>query len=99
MGIDVEAEVQARVEARKKAEDGDDVVLLVLSQRLREHDWTYQYSDDHRYWRAGEASWKRILELLRRARSEGKTEEARALWVEHCPKNQNGTLFIQFPNI
>lgn len=27
------------------------------------HDWYYAYSDDHRYWVAGEASWDRLKRL------------------------------------
>jgi len=88
----------ARVEARKKSEDNGNV-LSALDERLEHHDWTYHYSDDIRYWHAGEASMKRILELLGRAKAEGKLDEAHKLWAKHCPKSEGGGLFIQFPNV
>lgn len=30
---------------------------------LQCHDWYYVFSDDHRVWLAGEAQYKRIMEL------------------------------------
>lgn len=30
---------------------------------LKTHDWYYNYSDDHRVWRAGEEEYKKIMEL------------------------------------
>lgn len=30
---------------------------------LKTHDWYYDFSDDHSVWKAGEAQYKRIMEL------------------------------------
>lgn len=32
---------------------------------LQSHDWFYNYSDDHRVWKAGEASYNKIVALAR----------------------------------
>lgn len=44
----------------------DDVLGAEFLKACQEHDLTYQYSDDHRYWLAGEASMKRIRALAAR---------------------------------
>jgi hypothetical protein len=40
--------------------DGD---LIRLRKLLRSHDWFYEYSDDHRYWRKGHEEWTEIRAL------------------------------------
>lgn len=32
---------------------------------LQSHDWFYNYSDDHRVWRAGEEQYKKIMALAK----------------------------------
>lgn len=93
-----QCEFLARVAARKDVEDKGNV-LTALEDRLKGHDWTYHYSDDHRCWMSGEASMNRILELLSRSKAEGKLDTARKLWAEHCPESEYGGLFVQFPTI
>jgi len=34
--------------------------LIELSDKLRNHDWTFEMSDDHRYWSAGNAEMNTI---------------------------------------
>jgi hypothetical protein len=31
---------------------------------LNKHDWTYQHSDDHKAWQAGDRSWKQIQRVM-----------------------------------
>lgn len=52
------AEDAAEVERRK-----DPAYLLEV--KLKGHDWTYAYSDDYRYWSAGNANWSEIQRLLK----------------------------------
>lgn len=40
--------------------------MRAYKEALRRHDWTYQYSDDYRYWAAGQASWDRITSMAKR---------------------------------
>lgn len=40
--------------------------MRAYKEALRRHDWTYQYSDDHRYWAAGQASWDHIQAMAKR---------------------------------
>ena len=35
-----------------------------LMEQLRNHDWYYSYSDDHRVWKRGQANAKRLQALL-----------------------------------
>lgn len=46
---------------------------------LRRHDWTFQYSDDHNTWNAGNRSL-RDLNLLRR-----ELDPDGAIWNSHAP--------------
>lgn len=32
-------------------------------QELNRHDWWYDYSDDHKAWKRGQANWERLREL------------------------------------
>ncbi len=58
-----QARVQVQAEIDEEAAIKADPVKD-LERCLQRHDWTYQYSDDHRYWVAGEASARRIQELM-----------------------------------
>lgn len=33
-------------------------------QLLKNHDWTYEYSDDHSQWRRGREQWAEIARLI-----------------------------------
>ena len=46
--------------------------LLELANNLRKHDWTFEMSDDHRYWRAGTEELSRLRSLIARHGSAGK---------------------------
>ena len=41
-------------------------ILMALEKELKEHDWTFQYSDDHGYWSNGISEQKRIKTMVER---------------------------------
>jgi hypothetical protein len=53
-----------------------------LEQRLRNHDWTHAYSDDHRVWSAGASNLIRIREL----RSQVSPKKFQELWEKYAPE-------------
>ena len=52
-----------------------------LIELLKTHDWSYAYSDDHRYYKAGELEEREILALIQKLGEEGKR-----LYHEYKPK-------------
>ena len=46
-------------------------ILMALEKELREHDWTFQMSDDHGYWTNGISEQKRIKAMVEDAYAEG----------------------------
>lgn len=46
---------------------------------LRQHDWYYMYSDDHKVWQRGREAAARIEEMRRELDIEFK------VWNENCP--------------
>jgi len=36
-----------------------------LIEKLKNHDWTYEYSDDHNTWRKGQAERREILSMVK----------------------------------
>jgi hypothetical protein len=59
--------------------------LEQFEQALINHDWFYQYSDDHRVWRAGEAAIERIRSAMSSLQNAGFADQVSALWELHCP--------------
>ena len=58
-------------------------LLESLTQLLKTHDWGYQFSDDHRVWRAGEQHSLKIQHAMDKLFRMGLEQEARALYNEH----------------
>lgn len=48
--------------------------------QLKQHDWAFEWSDDHRVWRAGNESYKLIREWQKKLDPEFK------VWNEHAPE-------------
>lgn len=48
---------------------------------LQAHDWTFEWSDDFRAWKAGRAEYERLKELQPVVDRDGK------LWREYAPPN------------
>ena len=59
--------------------------LLELSDNLRKHDWTFEMSDDHRYWSAGNAEMNTIRHQIFQFGTSGKK-----LLYFFYPKNNSG---------
>lgn len=58
---------------------------LLLEEELNGKDWYSHYSDDHRYWAAGEASDRRIKELIPKC----DPDKVRELWAKYAPEGFN----------
>jgi hypothetical protein len=54
-----------------------------LEALLKSHDWYHAYSDDYRYYAAGERSWKLIQEQAKLV----DTEKVRELFEKHSPED------------
>ena len=48
------------VETVKERKLKPQFILMALEKELKEHDWTFQYSDDHGYWSNGISEQKRM---------------------------------------
>lgn len=59
--------------------------LANLEQLMKNHDWTYHYSDDHRVWRRGEESSARLTSAMQTLKSQGLEQQVQALWEQYCP--------------
>ena len=57
--------------------------LLQLKTLLEKHDWTYQYSDDHRYWSKGHNEAAEIRRQMDICCGLGFSEQATALYEQH----------------
>lgn len=58
-----------------------------FATRVQAHDFTYQYSDDHRHWVAGENS-KRVIRELARSLPAG---EAARIWNAEVDRRRLGS--------
>lgn len=54
----------------------------LLERALKEHDWYYDFSDDGRVFRNGEASYNKLIKIFRTVDK----EKALALWAKHAPE-------------
>jgi len=45
-----------------------------LKQQLESHDWFYQYSDDHRYYKSGEKEYQEIWRTIEDMKEFGENE-------------------------
>ena len=55
---------------------------------LKHHDWYYEFSDDHRYWRSGNASANKIKQLREELENDGLSKEVQALYDKYAPKKK-----------
>jgi hypothetical protein len=60
-------------------------VFRMLKLSLRKHDWYYNYSDDHSYWKAGNASWNNIKNAVKNA-SKVDLNKTREIYMSAAPK-------------
>lgn len=73
--------LKAKLEALKEREENFIKNPLLLMEHLcQNHDWTYQFSDDHSAWTAGNAV-NRIMSQI--VKLEG--DQAREIWNKYAP--------------
>ena len=58
-------------------------ILMALENELRQHDWTYEYSDDHGVWRSGSAHQDKIKKIVGDCYAEG--EDPADLFYKYWP--------------
>lgn len=61
------------------------VDLNILEKELKDHDWTYEYSDDHRYWVSGTSHRKEIKALVEILCGMGLGKKVEQLFYENYP--------------
>lgn len=52
---------------------------------LRDHDWYYDYSDDHRVWQRGKAKGLMIMSARQELIEQGFDKQAEELYNKYCP--------------
>ena len=63
------------------------ITLDTLEIKLKEHDWTFQYSDDHGYWTAGNQQQKEIKRQVEKLQQMGLTKKVNKLFYKHYPND------------
>ncbi len=61
------------------------MTLQEFEQLLKVHDWTYQYSDDHRAWDKGREQANKIDKARKLLAEKGLKEEADKLHYKYTP--------------
>ena len=61
------------------------ITLDTLEKQLLEHDWTYEMSDDHRYWVSGTTDRKEIKVAVEKLYAMGLKRKVDILFYKHCP--------------
>ena len=65
--------------------------LQDLERAMRNHDWYYQFSDDHRVWRAGTDHAVEIRNAMARLSARGFADEVNAIFQRECPWSESNT--------
>jgi hypothetical protein len=60
--------------------------LEMFDQMCKEHDWYYEYSDDHTVWKRGRAAESNLI-LKYNWLKKRYPASAEAIWNAYCPKN------------
>ena len=53
---------------------------------LQKHDWTYHYSDDHRYYTKGRDEAHKIRIMMERLEAAGQGDQAKELYEKYRPE-------------
>jgi hypothetical protein len=61
-------------------------LLALYEQKLREHDWLYEYSDDGRVYRKGQQQYNELISIRQDLQKYGLEDQARALFERYRPK-------------
>lgn len=65
----------------------DTFALEMFNDMCKNHDWYYNYSDDHRVWKAGVAAESKLKARFRTLLNGNLKESAQAIFDTYCPKN------------
>lgn len=60
-------------------------LLIVLTKMCKNHDWYYEFADDHGVWKRGSAERWAIHAKLKECEDAGLGEEATKIFKEHQP--------------
>ena len=61
--------------------------LQALEKELKEHDWTYEMSDDHSYWTSGTNHRKIIKHIIQGLQEQGMSKKTSDLFYKYYPVN------------
>ena len=64
------------------------LLLEKLETLLKQHDWTYQYSDDHRWYKAGQQEATRIREVMQECNNNDLGTMAKVLYDKYNALNK-----------
>lgn len=62
------------------------VEMELFEQMLQNHDWTYHYSDDHRYYTKGRDEAHKIRVMMERLEASGQGDQAKELFEKYRPE-------------
>ena len=62
------------------------VEMELFEQMLQNHDWTYHYSDDHRYYTKGRDEAHKIRVMMERLQESGFGAQAKELFEKYRPE-------------
>lgn len=79
---------------RKMSESDATTLLKQLGQELKSHDWTYQYSDDPKYYDRGSREWESIRNIISQINKMGLQTDGEAIWKQFAPSDQKNN----YPN-
>lgn len=72
-----------------KSEEKD--IWAIYEEALKHHDWTFQYSDDHRVWTRGMDQQHRIRDLKNLTDELDKDRSQKLYWKHSFWFNEDGT--------
>ena len=58
----------------------------LFERMLESHDWTYHYSDDHRYYTKGRDEAHKIRIMMERLEEAGQGDQAKELFEKYRPE-------------
>jgi len=76
----------SKIYGKKDEPQGD--LMQQLEKALKEHDWYYMMSDDHRWYKAGIEEAQNIRNLIEKLRAVGRGDEAEALYQSYNNRNK-----------
>lgn len=62
------------------------VEMELFERMLQTHDWTYHYSDDHRYYVKGRDEAQKIRVMMERLEAAGQGDQAKELFEKYRPE-------------